>query len=65
MPKEKADYDKIANEIFLTDVAAELQKELGQAPPAETERVEKLKYDTFNPENPTAYVNDQIKKFKV
>ncbi|MBD3883666.1 ABC transporter substrate-binding protein [Phormidium tenue FACHB-886] len=65
MPKDKADYDKIAQEIFLTDVSAELQKELGQTPPAEVEKTETLKYDQFDPKNPTAYVDEQIKKFKV
>lgn len=65
MPKDKADYDKIAQDIFLTDLAAELQKELGQTPPAEAERVETLKYDRFDPKDATAYVNEQVKKFKV
>ncbi|MBL1177270.1 ABC transporter substrate-binding protein [Pantanalinema sp. GBBB05] len=65
MPKDKADYDKIAQEIFLTDVAAELQKELGQTPPTEVERIETLKYDKFDPKNPTAYVEAQIKQFNV
>lgn len=65
MPKDKADYDRIANEIFLTDVAAELQKELGQTPPSQVERIETLKYDTFDPQSPTAYVDEQIKKFRV
>ncbi|HIK18913.1 MAG TPA: ABC transporter substrate-binding protein [Leptolyngbyaceae cyanobacterium M33_DOE_097] len=65
MPKEKADYDKIAQDIFLTDLAAELQKELGQTPPTETARVEKLKFDTFDPAKPAEYVDAQIKKFKV
>jgi nitrate/nitrite transport system substrate-binding protein len=65
MPKDKADYDKIAKDIFLTEVAAELQKELGQTPPATLERLEKLKYDSFDPKDPAAYVDEQIKKFKV
>lgn len=65
MPKEKADYEKIAKDIFLTDVAAELQKEVGQTPPAQVERIETLKYDSFDPKNPTAYVDEQVKKFKV
>jgi nitrate/nitrite transport system substrate-binding protein len=65
MPKDKADYEKISGDIFLTEVASELQKELGQTPAAEAERVEKLKYDAFDPKNPTAYVDEQIKKFKV
>ena len=65
MPKEKADYDKIANDIFLTELAAELQKELGQTPPTEATRIEKLKFDTFDPKDPAAYVEAQIKEFKV
>lgn len=65
MPKDKADYAKISQEIFLTDVSAELQKELGQTPPTETEKTETLKYDSFDPKNPAAYVDEQIKKFKV
>jgi nitrate/nitrite transport system substrate-binding protein len=65
MPKDKATYDKIAQDIFLTDVSAELQKELGQAPPTTAEKVETLKYDSFDPKNPTAYVDEQIEKFKV
>ncbi|MBW4464926.1 MAG: ABC transporter substrate-binding protein [Pegethrix bostrychoides GSE-TBD4-15B] len=65
MPKDKANYDKIAQEIFLTDVSAELQKELGQTPAAETEKTETLKYDSFDPKNPAAYVDQQIQKFQV
>ncbi|MCU0565044.1 MAG: ABC transporter substrate-binding protein [Oculatellaceae cyanobacterium Prado106] len=65
MPKDKADYEKIAQEIFLTDVAAEVQKDLGKTPPSATERIEQLKYDSFDPKNPAAYVEEQIQKFKV
>jgi nitrate/nitrite transport system substrate-binding protein len=65
MPKDKADYEKISQDIFLTDLAAELQKELGQTPPSAAERSEKLKYDTFDPKDPAAYVDEQIKRFKV
>lgn len=65
MPKDKANYDKIAKDIFLTEVSAELQKELGQTPPTELERIEKLKYDSFDPKNPATYVDEQIKKYKV
>lgn len=65
MPKDKADYDKIAQDIFLTDVAATLQKELGQTPPTTAERTEKLKFDTFDPKDPTAYVDAQVKKYTV
>jgi nitrate/nitrite transport system substrate-binding protein len=65
LPKDKANYDKIAQDIFLTDLSAELQKELGQTPPPEGEKIEQLKYDTFDPKDPAAYVDEQIKKFKV
>ncbi|MDX2273797.1 MAG: CmpA/NrtA family ABC transporter substrate-binding protein [Cyanobacteriota bacterium] len=65
MPLEQADYTKIAQDIFLTDLSAELQKELGQTPPTVAERSETLKYDTFDPQDPSAYVNQQIEKFKV
>lgn len=65
MPQDKADYAKIANDIFMTDLAAELQTELGQKPPADKMRVETLKFDTFDPNNPTAYVEAQIQKHRV
>ncbi|WP_126391615.1 CmpA/NrtA family ABC transporter substrate-binding protein [Pseudanabaena sp. ABRG5-3] len=65
MPKNKADYTKISQDIFLTDLSAELQKELGQTPPTTAEKTETLKYDTFDPKDPAAYVDAQIKKFKV
>lgn len=65
MPKDKANYDQIAQEIFLTDIAATLQTELGQTPPKEVERVEKLKFDTFDPKKPAVYVDEQIKKYSV
>ena len=65
MPKDKADYQTIAQDIYLTDLAAELAKELGQTPPAEAERIEKLKFDSFDPAKPEAYIEEQIKQFKV
>jgi nitrate/nitrite transport system substrate-binding protein len=65
MPKEKAEYEQIATQIYQTELAAELAKELGQTPPAQTERVEKLKFDSFDPAKPEAYIEEQIKQFKV
>ena len=65
MPKDKADYKTIAEQIYQTDLARELAKELGQTPPTETERTEKLKYDSFDPAKPEAYIEEQIKQFKV
>ncbi|QYO68840.1 ABC transporter substrate-binding protein [Leptolyngbya sp. 7M] len=63
MPADKAKYDQIAQDIFLTDLAAELQKDLGQTPPAQLERKETLKFDSFDPKDPAAYVNAQVKQF--
>ncbi|PZO41973.1 MAG: nitrate ABC transporter substrate-binding protein [Pseudanabaena frigida] len=65
MPKDKADYKTIAEQIYQTDLARELAKELGQTPPTETERTEKLKFDSFDPAKPEAYIEEQIKQFKV
>ncbi|MBV9386280.1 MAG: ABC transporter substrate-binding protein [Chroococcidiopsidaceae cyanobacterium CP_BM_ER_R8_30] len=65
LPKEKANYEDIAQQIYLTDLARELAKELGQTPPSEATRTEKLKFDTFAPAHPAAYVDAQIKKFNV
>ncbi|OLP18139.1 nitrate ABC transporter substrate-binding protein [Leptolyngbya sp. 'hensonii'] len=65
MPKDKAEYDKVAKEIFLTDTARELAKELGQTPPTEAAKTEKLKFDSFDPANPQAYIDAQIKQNKV
>ncbi|MEB3337359.1 MAG: CmpA/NrtA family ABC transporter substrate-binding protein [Leptolyngbyaceae bacterium] len=65
MPKEKAEYDKVAKEIFLTDTARELAKELGQTPPTDATKTETLKFDTFDPSNPQAYIDEQVKKYKV
>lgn len=63
MPADQADYEKIAQDIFLTDLAAELQTELGQTPPTEAERKEKLQFNEFDPVDPAAYVEAQIKQF--
>ncbi|WNZ27257.1 ABC transporter substrate-binding protein [Leptolyngbya sp. NK1-12] len=63
MPTDKANYDQIAQDIFLTDLAAELQKELGQTPPSQLERKETLKFDSLDPKNPAAYVSAQVKQF--
>ncbi len=62
MPQEKAKYDNIAEQIYLTDLARSLAKELGETPPSEAERVEKLKFDTFDPAKPAAYIEAQTKK---
>ncbi|WP_036482044.1 ABC transporter substrate-binding protein [Myxosarcina sp. GI1] len=58
-------YDEVGQEIFLTDVARELAQELGQTPPEDIYRTEKLEFDTFDPENPQQYVQQQIDKYGV
>lgn len=65
MPAEQANYAEIAEQIYMTDLARELAQELGQNPPAEETRVENLKFDTFDPENPAAYLEQQSQKFNV
>ncbi len=56
-------YDQVGENVFLTDLARELAQELGQNPPTETNRVEDLAFDTFDPEAPGDYVKEQIDKF--
>ncbi|NJN86834.1 MAG: ABC transporter substrate-binding protein [Leptolyngbyaceae cyanobacterium SL_7_1] len=63
MPTDKANYEQIAQDIFLTDLSAELQTELGQTPPSDPERMETLKFDSFDPADPAAYVAAQVKQF--
>ena len=58
-------YDEVGKDIFLTDLARELASELGQSPPEEIYKPEKLAFDEFDPANPDQYVQEQIKKYGV
>lgn len=58
-------YDKVGQDIFLTDLARELAEELGQTPPSEIYRTEALKFDTFDPADPATYVKEQTDKYGV
>ncbi len=58
-------YDEAGKDIFLTDLARELASELGQAPPDEIYKTEKLAFDDFDPANPDQYIKDQIDKYGV
>ena len=58
-------YDTIGEDIFLTDLARELAQELGQTPPSEIYRTEKLAFDEFDPANPAQYVQKQIEEHGV
>jgi nitrate/nitrite transport system substrate-binding protein len=62
MPTDKANYDQIAAQIYMTDLARELATELGQTPPAEATRVEKLKTGDFDPTKVDAYLQAQLKQ---
>ena len=65
LPEEKAKYQEIGEQIFMTDLARDLAKELGLNPPTEPLRVEKLKFDTFDPNKPAEYVKEQVDKYGV
>ena len=58
-------YEEVGKEIFMTDLARELAQEVGLNPPADIYREETLEFDSFNPENPQAYVDEQIEKYGV
>lgn len=58
-------YDTVGTDIFLTDLARELAAELGQEAPSEIYREETLKFDTFDPADPAAYVERQIEEYGV
>lgn len=56
-------YDEVGKEVFMTDLARELAQEVGQQPPSDIYRTETLEFDTFDPAQPQAYVDGQIKKY--
>ena len=56
------DFDRNSASIFLTTEAQELEKSMGLNPPTETSRTETLAFDTFNPEEPLEYVEEQKKR---
>ncbi|NJN76858.1 MAG: ABC transporter substrate-binding protein, partial [Synechococcaceae cyanobacterium RL_1_2] len=58
-------YDTVGTEVFLTDLARELATELGQTAPTEIYRQETLKFDTFDPADPAAYIQKQIDEYGV
>ena len=65
LPEEKANYQEIGGQIFLTDLARELAEELGANPPQELLKVEKLQFDELDPKQPEAYLKKQIDEFGV
>jgi nitrate/nitrite transport system substrate-binding protein len=65
MPTDKANYEDISNEIFLTDLARELSAELGVEAPAEVTRIEEMEFGNFDPSDPAAYLQEQIDNYGV
>ena len=58
-------YDEVGKEVFMTDLARELASEVGLNPPDDIYRTETLEFDTFDPAQPQAYVDEQIEKYGV
>ncbi|MEO1403368.1 MAG: CmpA/NrtA family ABC transporter substrate-binding protein [Cyanobacteria bacterium J06635_1] len=65
MPTEKANYDEIGEQIFLTDLARELAEELGADAPTEISRTETMKFGDFDPTKADEYLQKQIEEFGV
>ena len=59
---QAGNFDANSASIFLTKEAQELERSMGLNPPAETSRVEKLAFDTFNPKDQMQYIADQKKR---
>jgi nitrate/nitrite transport system substrate-binding protein len=59
---QAGDFDANSASIFLTSDAQKLETEMGLNPPKEQFRVEKLAYDTFNPQQPMQYIEEQKKR---
>ncbi|MEM9088602.1 MAG: CmpA/NrtA family ABC transporter substrate-binding protein [Cyanobacteria bacterium P01_F01_bin.53] len=65
MPIEKANYDELGEQIFLTDLARELAEELGAEAPKEVSRTETMKFGDFDPTKAEEYLDKQIDEFGV
>lgn len=59
---QAGDFDANSASIFLTSDAQKLEAEMGLNPPKEQFRVEKLAYDTFDPQQPMQYIEEQKKR---
>lgn len=59
---QAGDFDSNSASIFLTTEAQELERSMGLNPPTETSRVETLAFDTFDPQRPLDYVEEQRKR---
>ncbi|MCT7958892.1 CmpA/NrtA family ABC transporter substrate-binding protein [Laspinema palackyanum] len=60
--EQNISHEAIADEVFLTGLARQLAKQLGQTPPTIILRYEQLKFGLFDPSEPDAYLQGQIQK---
>jgi nitrate/nitrite transport system substrate-binding protein len=60
---ENLEHEEIADEVFMTGIARQLAKQLGQNPPTLILDYERLKYDLLDPTEPNNYLKEQIKKY--
>ncbi|TVQ57274.1 MAG: ABC transporter substrate-binding protein [Spirulina sp. DLM2.Bin59] len=56
-------HEAIADDVFMTGLARQLSKELGQNPPSLILRFEDLAYDRFDPSEPEQYLQAQIDRW--
>ncbi len=62
LEEQNTSHEAIADEVFLTGLARQLAKQLGQTPPTIILRDEQLKFGLFDPSEPDAYLQAQIQK---
>lgn len=62
LEEQNVPHEAIADEVFLTGLARQLAKQLGQTPPTIILRDEQLKFGLFDPSEPNAYLQGQIQK---
>ncbi len=60
LPPGDWQHEAIADDVFMTGLARQLSKELGQDPPSLILRYENLAYDRFDPSDPEQYLQGQI-----
>jgi nitrate/nitrite transport system substrate-binding protein len=63
LPNYHGTDEAIADRVFMTGLARQLAKQLGQTPPTLIMRYEQLKYERFDPTEPQTYLNQQIQKY--
>jgi nitrate/nitrite transport system substrate-binding protein len=57
-------HEVIADEVFMTGLARQLSKQLGNTPPSLIMRYEALRYERFDPTDPAQYLQDQIDQYQ-